>query len=67
MLFKHVKTGGIYRLQMIATNEADMTPSAIYANAETGMIWVRPASEFFDGRFEVFVPPAQAPDGGFIN
>lgn len=57
MLYKHKKTGGTYLLQMLATNEADLETTVIYSDTETGTLWSRPASEFFDGRF-VRVPTA---------
>lgn len=51
--FKHVKTGKEYRLidddVMI---EATMTPAVVYSAVLVGGgTWVRPKSEFFDGRF----------------
>ena len=54
MLYRHTKTGGIYSLRMITTREEDLAPVAVYQDAN-GMIWVRPAKDFFDGRFEVVV------------
>lgn len=60
MLYRHTKTGGIYSLMMIATREEDLAPVAVYQDAN-GMIWVRPAKDFFDGRFEVVVAPHGAP------
>ncbi len=67
MFFRRKKTGHIYRVQMIVTNEADLKPAVVYSDAETGMIWSRPASEFFDGRFEVYVPSPQAPGEGMLH
>lgn len=52
MLFRHTKTGGLYLLQMLTTNEADLSVLVTYSDAQTGTLWTRPASEFFDGRFE---------------
>lgn len=52
MLFRHKKTKGIYQIQMLVTNETDLSVSVVYSNYESGTIWVRPASEFFDGRYE---------------
>lgn len=48
----HVK-GGRYRIQEIAINEADMTPVVVYRaiHGKSVAPWVRPATEFFDGRF----------------
>ena len=55
MLMRHIKSGRIYRIQMLATEEATVSPVVVYACALTGHVWVRPAKEFFDGRFEVYV------------
>lgn len=48
---RHGKTGNLYRLvHRLATIEADMTPAVIY-EGQDGTFWVRPSSEFWDGRF----------------
>ena len=48
--YRHKKTNGVYRVGCIAQMEADLTPVVVYArDAE---VWVRPLSEFCDGRFE---------------
>jgi hypothetical protein len=49
---RHVKTGGLYRvLYTHALFEWDLRQAVIY-DAESGAIWIRPADEFYDGRFE---------------
>lgn len=49
---RHLKTGGLYRLiSDQATIEATMTPAVVYEGSD-GKLWVRPKSEFFDGRVE---------------
>lgn len=48
--WKHRK-GGLYTIIGFGLIEADLTPSVIYGD-HNGNIWVRPCSEFFDGRFE---------------
>ena len=48
---RHVKTGGLYRVLHRAEIEADLSPCVVYQNVESGRTWVRPASEFDDGRF----------------
>lgn len=63
MYFRHKKTGGIYSLTALVTNEADLAPTALYQCTETGMMWTRPASEFFDGRFETYIMPKPTPAG----
>lgn len=53
---RHGKTGGLYRLvpgyvQIEATNT-----TAVCYEAQDGTIWVRPATEFHDGRFATLEP-----------
>jgi hypothetical protein len=51
--FRHLKSGGTYRLVCYANMESDCAPAAVYESEdETGRVWVRPYAEFFDGRFE---------------
>jgi hypothetical protein len=46
------RKGGFYRLICYGTNEQDRTAVAIYDDAD-GTVWVRPALEFDDGRFDL--------------
>jgi hypothetical protein len=48
---RHLKTGGLYRVLHEGAIEANLTPCIIYQNVASGAIWVRPSSEFWDGRF----------------
>jgi len=67
---RHKNTGHIYRIAMLAVDEANLWPIVIYSHAETGTIWSRPASEFFDGRFEVYFAPraeAEAPAKEYVQ
>lgn len=50
--FIHLKTKGEYVLLFGGKIEADGTVAVIYQSAVTGEVWVRPAAEFFDGRFQ---------------
>lgn len=51
-LYLHMKTNNIYRLIGIGRIEASMDACAIYTDhPESKQTWVRPQSEFFDGRF----------------
>lgn len=50
--WKHLKSGGLYVvLHDDATREDDLEPVVVYQAVDGGRIWVRPAIEFFDGRF----------------
>lgn len=63
MEYLHVKTGNIYDLLNLAIDEESLEPVVVYRQQLSGLIWVRPASEFFDGRFHIFLPPyADEPD-----
>lgn len=52
--YRHKKTGGVYKVIMFATIEATMQSAVIYepVGHDLGRRWVRPLSEFMDGRFE---------------
>ena len=54
-LWQHVKSGSLYRVEGICLVEANCEPAIIYHlhMAEAGQMirWMRPASEFLDGRF----------------
>lgn len=56
-LFKkwvHKKTKNVYWIDYVAYNEKDLAPMIIYRSTKgDGLIWARPAFEFFDGRFEL--------------
>ena len=49
--FTHKKSGGIYKVLATGFIEADLTPATIYQEWPVGIVWVRPFSEFNDGRF----------------
>ena len=51
-LYRHKKTAGIYEVICDATRETDGELMVVYRNTATGERWVRPATEFNDGRFE---------------
>lgn len=53
-LWRHIKTGGVYVVMCPAVIETDAVPAVAYAIANgDGTVWVRPVTEFLDGRFEV--------------
>lgn len=60
-LFRHRKRGSVYTLVGTAklqteTPLSDMAEVMVYRHAETGELWARPPSEFWDGRFEEVDP-----------
>lgn len=65
MKYEHVKTGGIYTLLHVAVTSDTLKPAVVYQNG-SGTVFVRLASEFFDGRF---VPVVDKPYGtlGFLK
>lgn len=56
-MWKHKKRGTTYDilahgiLQM-SDKQYDMMEVVVYECLETGQVWVRPETEFYDGRFE---------------
>mgnify|MGYP002265473519 CR=1 FL=1 len=54
--YVHKKTGGVYELVAYATEEATMKDVVVYQDTQARRYWTRPRDEFFDGRFELFVP-----------
>lgn len=58
-LWRHKKTGGLYRVLAYGVLEWDMRNAVIYRlDGDVGVIWIRPESEFRDGRFELVSEPA---------
>lgn len=47
----HKKTSNRYEIITFALIEATLEPSVVY-RSEKGQVWIRPAEEFFDGRFQ---------------
>jgi hypothetical protein len=50
-LWQHKKTGGVYEIVGECQIEATNAPGVLYRNTSTGVTWMRPKEEFFDGRF----------------
>ncbi|MEP2639829.1 DUF1653 domain-containing protein [Roseobacter sp.] len=51
-IWQHKKTGGLYRIiTPDARIEATLECAVVYESLADGAIWVRPKSEFYDGRF----------------
>jgi hypothetical protein len=50
--WSHQKSGGLYTVIGPAIREADMVPCILYHDLTDDRVWwIRPASEFLDGRF----------------
>ncbi len=60
--WRHVKTGKLYKIVGFVTNEADLRTMVVYRSAShptsftVEPVWVRPLSEFMDGRFVRLFP-----------
>lgn len=54
MIYRHVKKGGLYMvLHWDARIEASPHDEAVvYKSLRNGQVWVRPLTEFMDGRFK---------------
>jgi hypothetical protein len=56
--WRHIKRGSTYRVLYEAAKCSSISPAldemtmVVYQGEKDGLIWVRPAIEFFDGRFE---------------
>jgi hypothetical protein len=48
---KHVKTGGFYKVVMLANVEATLEPAYVYESLQSHDFWIRPQGEMEDGRF----------------
>lgn len=49
--WKHIKSGGVYKIQGICQLEHNNTRAFLYRSVEGGPLWAREMSEFLDGRF----------------
>lgn len=59
--YRHTKSGEVYEMVAMAINEGDLKPTVVYRKND--VVWCRPASEFFDGRF-VLMPPVRSRNRG---
>lgn len=50
---KHVKTGGLYKVLLLANVEATLAPAYVYESLQSHDFWIRPQAEMEDGRFEL--------------
>lgn len=51
-IWRHKRTKEMYRIVAVGHIEADHSPCVTYQAVNSGVVWVRPSIEFFDGRFE---------------
>ncbi len=50
---KHKKTGGFYKIVLLANIEANLEPAYVYESMQSHDFWIRPQAEMEDGRFEL--------------
>ena len=50
---RHVKTGGFYKVVLLANVEANLEPAYVYESLQSHDFWIRPKAEMEDGRFEL--------------
>jgi hypothetical protein len=50
---RHVKTGGFYKVVLLANVEANLEPAYVYESLQSNDFWIRPKAEMEDGRFEL--------------
>ena len=49
----HKKTGGFYKVVLLANIEASLAPAYVYESMQSHDFWIRPKAEMEDGRFEL--------------
>ncbi|WP_114689832.1 hypothetical protein [Polynucleobacter necessarius] len=50
---RHVKTGGFYKVVLLANVEATLESAYVYDSMQSHDCWIRPKAEMEDGRFEL--------------
>jgi hypothetical protein len=50
---RHIKTGGFYKVVLLANVEANLEPAYVYESLQSNDFWIRPKAEMEDGRFEL--------------
>ena len=60
MKYLHGTSGGIYEFICNAFTESSQAPVVVYKSEKDGRVWVRPYSEFHDGRF-MELPESEKP------
>jgi len=52
---RHKKTGGFYRVVLLANIEASLEPAYVYESMQSHDFWIRPKADMKDGRFELIL------------
>ncbi len=50
---RHKKTGGFYKVVLLANVEVNLEPAYVYESLQSHDFWIRPQAEMEDGRFEL--------------
>jgi hypothetical protein len=50
---QHKKTGGFYKVVLLANIEASLEPAYVYESLQSHDFWIRPKAEMEDGRFDL--------------
>jgi hypothetical protein len=50
-LLLHKKSGGVYKVIVLANMEVNLAPVYVYESMQTHDFWIRPQAEMEDGRF----------------
>ena len=50
---RHIKTGGFYKVVLLANVEANLEPAYVYESLQSHDFLIRPKAEMEDGRFEL--------------
>lgn len=50
---RHIKTGGLYKVVLLANIEANLEPAYVYESMQSNDFWIRSKAEMEDGRFEL--------------
>jgi hypothetical protein len=50
---RHIKTGGFYKVVLLANLEANLESVYVYESMQSHDFWVRPKAEMEDGRFQL--------------
>jgi hypothetical protein len=50
---QHLKTGGFYKVLLLANIESTLEPAYVYESLQSHDFWIRPKTEMEDGRFKL--------------